>query len=351
MKKSGIIFAIIAVILIALISIGAFYITKPNNEEEKNTKSEEIITNTNKETNTKEITNNKSAVIFFSATGTTKQIAEYIKSETNSDLFEIIPKQKYTSEDLNYGDNNTRATREQRDSTARPEIQNKIDVSNYDTIFLGYPIWWGDVPKIILSFIDETNLNGKTIIPFCTSGSTDISGSKNTLKTYNSSINWVLGKRFSNNSTKEDIKDWIQKLNISKVEKKDNQVINVGETNNMSEFIIEVKNKDLIVKVEENSSSKALLEKLKNGNIVVNASDYNNFEKVGELGFDLPRNDKQITTKPGDVILYQGNNICLYYNTNSWNFTKLGEVTNVDSTELKSVLGIGNITMTLKLKK
>ncbi len=104
-----------------------------------------------------------------------------------------------------------------------------------------------------------------------------------------------------------------------------------------------------MVKLEDNSSSKALLEKLKEGNVTSNANDYNNFEKVGELGFNLPTNDKQITTKPGDVILYQGNNICLYYNTNSWNFTKLGEVTNVDSTELKSILGDGSITMTLKL--
>ena len=118
----------------------------------------------------------------------------------------------------------------------------------------------------------------------------------------------------------------------------------------MSEFIIEVNNRELIVKVENNSSSKALLEKLEQGKITISARDYNNFEKVGKLEFDLPTNDKQITTKPGDVILYQGNNICLYYNTNSWNFTKLGEVTNVDSNELKRILGDGNVTMTLKLK-
>ena len=118
----------------------------------------------------------------------------------------------------------------------------------------------------------------------------------------------------------------------------------------MSEFIIEVNKRELIVKVEDNSSSKALLEKLKDGNIIVNTHDYSNFEKVGELGFELPTNDKQITTKPGDVILYQGNNICLYYGTNTWNFTKIGEVINVDGNELKSVLGDDNVTLTLKLR-
>ena len=136
------------------------------------------------------------------------------------------------------------------------------------------------------------------------------------------------------------------KTNTDKTE----QINNIGDKNTMSEFIIEVNNRELIVKIEDNSSSKALLEKLKDGNITINTSDYSNFEKVGELGFNLPTNDKQITTKPGDVILYQGNNICLYYNTNSWNFTKLGEVTNVNSNELKNILGDGNVILTLKLK-
>ncbi len=346
MKNTKIIIALIIVILITAMIIGGYFILKSNQKQENNANNTIISTNKNEETNTYKTSNNKIAVIYFSATGNTKQVAEYIQSETNSDIFEITPKQKYTTEDLNYGDNNTRATREQNNKNARPEIENKIDVSNYDVIFLGYPIWWGDVPKIILSFIDNTNLNGKTIIPFCTSGSSGISTSENTLRSYNSSINWIPGNRFSNSSKKEDIKNWIDGLNIDKTE----QVNNIGDKKSMSEFIIEVNNRELIVKAENNSSSSALLEKLKEGNITINASDYNNFEKVGELGFNLPTNDKQITTKPGDVILYQGNNICLYYNTNSWNFTKLGEVTNVDSNELKNILGDGNVTLTLKLK-
>lgn len=139
--------------------------------------------------------------------------------------------------------------------------------------------------------------------------------------------------------------------NISAIETQSNTIENYSkEEKIMNEFIIEVNNKKLVVKVEDNSSSKALLEKLKEGDITINAQDYGNFEKVGDLGFDLPRNDTQITTKPGDVILYQGNKITLYYDTNSWNFTKIGEVTNVDSNELKSILGKGNVTMTLKLK-
>ena len=118
----------------------------------------------------------------------------------------------------------------------------------------------------------------------------------------------------------------------------------------IDEFVIEVNNRELIVKIEDNSSAKALIEKLKNSNITINAEDYSNFEKVGELGFELPRNDKQITTKAGDVILYLGTKLSLYYDTNSWNLTKLGEVTNVSGDELKEILGNENVTMKLKLK-
>ena len=346
MKNIKIISILVIILFIVAVIVGAYFIIKSNQKEDVKENNNIIENNKNEVISEYKESDKKIAVIYFSATGTTKQIAEYIKDEINGDIFEIIPKQKYTTEDLNYGDSNTRATREQNDKNARPEIENKIDVSNYDVIFLGYPIWWGDVPKIIVSFIDSTELKEKNIIPFCTSESSDILGSENTLKSYNKNINWMTGKRFSNNSQKEEIKKWIEVLNLNTTEK----VNNSGDKNNMNEFIIEVNNRELIVKIEDNSSSKALIEKLKEGNIIVNANENNNFEKVGEFGFSLPRNDKQITTKPGDVILYQGNNICLYYNTNTWDFTKIGEVINVDSNELKNILGTKNVTMTLKLK-
>ena len=168
-----------------------------------------------KETNNVQINekdDKKIAVVYFSATGTTKKVAELIKDETNADIFEIIPKQKYTSEDLNYGDKNTRATKEQNDENARPEIENSIDLSNYDVVFLGYPIWWGNAPKIILSFIDNTNLDGKTVIPFCTSGSSGISTSESTLKTYKNNIKWIEGKRFSSSTTKDEASNWVRSL-------------------------------------------------------------------------------------------------------------------------------------------
>lgn len=151
------------------------------------------------------------AVVYFSVTGNTKTVAELLKDELNADIFEIIPMQEYTDEDLQYNDRNTRATKEQDDKNARPEIENDIDISNYDIILLGYPIWWGDCPRIMQTFIETNKLNNKTVIPFCTSGSSSISGSESTLKNY-SDINWVLGKRLT--TSKDEVSKWVESLDI-----------------------------------------------------------------------------------------------------------------------------------------
>ena len=132
---------------------------------------------------------------------------------------------------------------------------------------------------------------------------------------------------------------------------KENDIANNNESSGelkVSEIIIEVNGKKLTVSLEDNSSTVALVEKLKNQDIVVEAHDYGDFEKVGELGFSLPRNDTQITTKAGDLILYQGNQLSLYYDVNSWNFTKLGEIKNTSTKELKELLGSGDVKLTLK---
>ena len=156
MKKNIIISVIVLLVLITITGC----ITKKDNSN-----------NTNSTSKTEE--NNNSVVLYFSATGNTKSIAKRIAKESNSDIIEIIPKEKYKSEDLDYN-TDCRANREQNDSNARPEIENTIDITNYDTIYLGYPIWWGTNPKIILTLLDTYDLTGKTIIPFCTSGSSDI---------------------------------------------------------------------------------------------------------------------------------------------------------------------------------
>lgn len=107
----------------------------------------------------------------------------------------------------------------------------------------------------------------------------------------------------------------------------------------------------LTAEMENNSSALALLELLKKGDLTIKAKDYSNFEKVGSLGTSLPRNDKYFTTEAGDLILYQGNQFVLYYDTNSWNFTKLGKVKDVTQKELKEILGDGDVEIILSLNK
>lgn len=118
---------------------------------------------------------------------------------------------------------------------------------------------------------------------------------------------------------------------------------------NIDMIKIKVNSNVLEVKLEDNEATKSLVERLKNGDISVNANEYGGFEKVGNLGFSLPRNDKSITTSAGDIVLYQGNQISLFYNSNSWSYTKLGRVQNISSRELKDILGSGNVTLVISL--
>ena len=119
---------------------------------------------------------------------------------------------------------------------------------------------------------------------------------------------------------------------------------------NYEEYMkIEVNGKVLNVKLDNNEATKTLIEKLKKGDIKINAKEYGGFEKVGDLGFLLPINDAYIKTSPGDLVLYQGNQVSLFYNSNSWNYTKLGEVQNVSETELKNILGTGDVEIILRL--
>ena len=110
---------------------------------------------------------------------------------------------------------------------------------------------------------------------------------------------------------------------------------------------ITVNGRTLTATMADNSSARALIDLLTDGDIVIDMSDYGNFEKVGSLGHTLPQNNENITTEAGDLILYQGNNFVIYYDTNTWNFTRLGKIDGISKAELKELLGNGNVTVTL----
>jgi hypothetical protein len=104
------------------------------------------------------------------------------------------------------------------------------------------------------------------------------------------------------------------------------------------------------VELENNSAAQELIKELEKGNITVNATEYGGFEKVGELGFSLPASDENINTEPGDIVLYQGDKVSLFYGSHSWSYTKLGKIDNISSNELKEVLGPGNVTLVFSLE-
>ena len=149
-------------------------------------------------------------VAFFSATGTTKGVAEKIAAITGGDLYEIVPAQPYSEADLNWSDRNSRSTKEQNDKSARPEIGSEdISLEGYTTVYLGFPIWWGEEPRILDTFVEKYSFDRVTVIPFCTSSSSGIGRSGPNMEALAGSGTWLQGKRFGGSVSEADLQSWI----------------------------------------------------------------------------------------------------------------------------------------------
>lgn len=158
------------------------------------------------------LSNQKILVAYFSATGTTADAAKKLTKVTGGELYAIIPVKHYTSADLNWHDKQSRSSIEMNDSKSRPAIKSKKEnITDYDVIFLGYPIWWDLAPRIINTFIESHDLHGKTVIPFATSGGSSITNSVATLKQTYPNLNWQTGKLL-NRMSENAIHEWIDKL-------------------------------------------------------------------------------------------------------------------------------------------
>ena len=158
---------------------------------------------------------NRILVAYFSATGSTRGVAEHIADIVGADLFEIAPEEPYTGADLDYRDASSRASREQDDPAARPAIHGEVeDMGQYGVVFLGYPIWHGQAPKIISTFLEGCDLSGKTVIPFCTSGGSGIDGSEGALNALAPQARWRNGERFGAGASREAVKDWVDSLEL-----------------------------------------------------------------------------------------------------------------------------------------
>lgn len=149
-------------------------------------------------------------VVYFSATGTTRSVAERIAALTGAALFEIVPSEPYTAADLNYGDHSTRATVEQNDPTARPEIANEISLEGCTTLYLGYPIWWGDSPRILATFVESHDFTGITVIPFCTSGSSGPGRTGEALGELAGTGTFLPSTRLTRGMSDAELQEWIE---------------------------------------------------------------------------------------------------------------------------------------------
>ena len=158
----------------------------------------------------------KALVAYFSASGETARLAWTLAGVTGGDLFEIEPAQKYTSADLNWNDKHSRSTVEMQDEASRPAIASHVaDMAQYDTVFVGFPIWWYQAPRIIETFLESYDFSGKTIVVFATSGGSGLGKTEALLKPHCAQdAKWLPGKRMSSRESAPSVQAWVKGLGL-----------------------------------------------------------------------------------------------------------------------------------------
>ena len=291
----------------------------------------------------------KTLVVYYSFTGNCKSIVTSLTSNIEADVLEILPAQEgldYAANNYAIGSGLISTIREKPDAASSyPAIKTVTrNVADYDTVIVVTPLWWSNMAAIMQSYLfqEGSKMKDKTIGLIVSSHSSGISSVVADAKrlipggVFHSDNLWIN----ASNRSKQDslIKDWLAGF--------------LKNNDTMPEKIkISVSGKTLPVKIEDNEATKALVAALKEASITYEANDYGGFEKVGALGRSLPVSDTQITTQPGDVILYSGNQIVLFYGSNSWSYTRIGKIEYGTLEELKSFLkaGQGKISVTLSL--
>lgn len=214
LKKERKMKKIIALLVALLLVFGLTACGGGNSENTEDSSSETATVSSSEETAAEEPqTDTGVLVVYFSATGTTKGVAEKIASVTGADLYEIKAAQEYTAEDLDWNDSDSRTTHEQNDPSVRPEIgSDPVSLEGYSTIYIGFPIWWGEEPRIMDTFVESYDFDGITMIPFCTSSSSGIGMSGKNLESNAGSGKWLDGERFSGSVSEDELQTWIEGL-------------------------------------------------------------------------------------------------------------------------------------------
>ena len=211
-------------ILLALVLVFSFAACSNNSDNSASTANSTTSTPAGKQStdessdnNTDSTSNSKILVVYYSATGSTKAVAETIADTTGADLFEITPVDPYTSDDLNWTNDNSRVSVEHNDESKRDVPLTKTTPDNwadYDTVFIGYPIWWGIAAWPVNNFVEGNDFTGKTVIPFCTSSSSGLGQSGDLLADMAGTGNWQDGERFSSDASSSKVESWVNGLDL-----------------------------------------------------------------------------------------------------------------------------------------
>ena len=292
---------------------------------------------------------NKTLIVYYSYTNNTEQIVDDLKTMINADVIEVEPANK----NLDYAANNYAIGTEQlnkiknnpNDESSYPAIDPVIvDMSKYNTVIIATPLWWSQMASNMQTFLFKygNEMAGKNIGLIVSSHSSGISGVEADAKRlvpngkfYAKSL-WINASKHS--QRKALLEQWLKDVNY-------NDNVNV-DYNTMN---LKVNNSTMKVKLSDNAATKALVERLKEGTITYNAYDYGGFEKVGALGFSLPSNDTYITTEPGDIMLYTSNQLCIFFDSNSWEYSPIGKIEGMTKQQLKDAFGTGEVSITLSL--
>lgn len=291
----------------------------------------------------------KTLVVYYSFTGNCKTLAAVLAGYAGADVLEIQPAQEgldYAANNYAIGSSLIAAIREKpNDPASYPAIKaDNRDAADYENIVIVTPLWWSNMAAIMQSYLfkEGSKLKDKKVGLIVSSASSGISSVVADAKRLVSEAKWAGEALWINNSNRsksdELVKEWWDGLNKS-------------EDTMPVEIKITVSGKSLPVKIEDNVATKALVAALREASITYEAHDYGGFEKVGGIGRTLPSGDSQITTQPGDVILYASDQIVLFYGSNSWSYTRIGKIQYGTLDELKTFLqaGKGNISVTLSL--
>lgn len=282
----------------------------------------------------------KTLIVYYSYTGNCKAIVNSLAAKIPADQQEILPTEKglrYEADNYAIGMQLLNAIKANpNDAGSYPSIDPvTTNLDDYQNIIIVTPLWWSQMAAVMQSYLfqNSENLAGKTVGLIVSSHSSGISGVVADTRRLLPGVTWAGDALWINNSNHSNrtalLDDWLLTQNFNSY-------------NNMEQKIyITINGVTKSATLVSNSSTEALARQLKQGDITYEAHDYGDFEKVGALGYTFPQNNEQITTAPGDLILYLGSNLCIYYDTNSWSFTRIGKLDGMTQGDIKTWLHAG----------